>query len=162
MAQSLKREKKPAEGQALPLKDRLREDLHNGKVKNLTIKYDAGEWYAIFICEVPDQPKKPIQQIADDRISGGDMGLLQFLTLSDGSNRGYPKYLRKVEDKIKRLQRVLSRSKDSSKNFRKLALRIARLHRHVACQRKNHQNNLMATLLQRKRRACPREAGWKT
>ncbi|KPV62854.1 MAG: putative transposase [Candidatus Bathyarchaeota archaeon BA1] len=60
-----------------------------GKVRNLTIKYEAGEWYAIFICEVPDHSKRPLEQIANERIKGGDLGLLQFLTLSDGSNKDY-------------------------------------------------------------------------
>lgn len=87
-----------------------------------------------------------MEQIADDRITEGDMGLLRFLTLSDGSNKGYPQYLRKAEAKIKRLQRVLSRAKNCSKNYRKLALRIARLHHNVACRRENHQNNVVASV----------------
>jgi len=117
-----------------------------GEVRNLTIKYDAGEWYAIFICEVPDQPKKPVEQIPDEGVKGGDMGLLQFLTLSDGSNKDYPKFLRKAEARIKRLQRVLSRAKKGSRNFRKLALRLAKLHQHVRHQRENYQNQTIADL----------------
>ena len=117
-----------------------------GKVKNLTVKYEAGERYAIFVCEVPDRPKKPVEQIPNKGVKGGDLGLLQFLTLSEGSPLDYPKFLRKGEDKIKRLQRVLSKARKSSKNFRKLTLRIARLHHHVACQRLNHQNQTVANL----------------
>ena len=117
-----------------------------GKVRNLTVKYDAGKWYAISICEVPDQPKKPVEHVSDGRIKGGDLGLQQFLTLSEGSLSDYPKFLRKTESKIKDLQRVLSRAKEDSKNFRKLALRLARLHHHVACQRENHQNQTIADL----------------
>ena len=117
-----------------------------GKVKTLSIKYDAGEWYAIFICEVQDRPKKPIEEIEEDRIIGGDLGLYRFLTLSDGRSAGYPKYLRRSEEKIKRLQRILSRAKKGSKNFRRLTLRIARLHLHVRRQRENFQNQIIAAL----------------
>lgn len=117
-----------------------------GRVKNLVVKYEAGEWYAIFICEVPDKPKRFLEQVPDERIVGGDLGLLQFLTLSDGSSVEYLEFLRKTEDKIKRLQRVLSRAKKDSRNFRKLALRIARLHHHVARQRENYQNQVIASL----------------
>lgn len=117
-----------------------------GRVKNLTVKYEAGEWYAIFICELPDKSKVPIEQIPDERVKGGDLGLLRFLTLSEGSLSDYPKYLRKDEGKIKKLQRVLSRAKKGSKNFRKLALRLARLHHHVACKRENYQNQAIASL----------------
>ena len=117
-----------------------------GRIKNLTVKYDAGEWYAVFICEVPDRPKRPIEGIPEDNIKGGDLGLINFLTLSDGRSADCPEYLRRSEEKIKRLQRVLSRARMDSRNFRKLALRIARLHRRVFNQRENYQNQVIATL----------------
>ena len=28
-----------------------------GQVKTLTVKYNAGEWYAVFICKIPDREK---------------------------------------------------------------------------------------------------------
>jgi putative transposase len=117
-----------------------------GRIKNLTVKYDAGEWYAAFICELPDRPKKPVESIPEDRIRGGDLGLINFLTLSDGRSADYPEYLRGSEERIKRLQRVLSRARINSRNFRKLALRLARLHRRVFNQRENYQNQVMAGL----------------
>ena len=83
----------------------------NGRAKSLTAKHEAGEWYATFICEAPGEPKKPIEHIPDDGIKGGDLGLLRFLTLSDGSSKDYPRFLRKSEAKIKRLQRALSRAR---------------------------------------------------
>lgn len=42
-----------------------------GRIKNLTVKYYAWEWYAAFICDVPDQAKKPVESIPEDRIKGG-------------------------------------------------------------------------------------------
>ena len=118
----------------------------NGRMKNLTIKYDAGGWYAVFICELPDQPKKPIESIPEDRIKGGDLGLERFLTLSEGSLPNYPRFLRRSEEKIKGLQRVLSRAVKGSKNFRRLSFRIARLHLHVSRQREDYQNQVIAAL----------------
>jgi len=118
----------------------------NGRIKNLTIKYDAEEWYAVFICELPDQPKKPVESTPEERIKGGDLGLINFLTLSDGSSTDYPRYLRRSEEKIKRLQRVLSRAEKGSKNFRRLAFRVARLHLHVRRQREDYQNQVIAAL----------------
>jgi len=123
----------------------MHKPLH-GKVKMLTIKHEAGEWYAIFICNIPTTRKKPIEQIQETRIKGGDIGLLRFLTLSDGETINPPNYLRREENKIKRLQRVLSRAKRGSRNRRKIAFRLARLHHHVACQRENHQNQTIAGL----------------
>jgi len=118
----------------------------NGRIENLAIKYDSGEWYAAFVCELPDQPKKPVESIPEERIKGGDLGLINFLTLSDGASTDYPRYLRRSEEKIKKLQRVLSRAVKGSRNFRKLALRLARLHRHISNQREDYQNKITASL----------------
>ena len=115
-----------------------------GKVKSLTVKYEAGEWYAIFICEVPGKPK--IEHVPEEAVVGGDLGLSKFLTLSDGSPTENPKYLRRTEAKIMRLQKVLSRAQKDSKNYRKLALRIAKLHMHVRRQREDYQDKVVAEL----------------
>ncbi len=117
-----------------------------GEVKTLTVKYNAGQWYVVFACKIPDQKKTPITQIPGERIKGGDMGLIKFLTLSDATTTEPPKFLRKSEEKIKRLQRVMSRAKKGSRNKRKLALRLAKQHHHVTCQRDDHQNKTLATL----------------
>jgi putative transposase len=118
----------------------------NGRIKNLTIKYDAGEWYAVFACDVQDRPKIQLEEVPQNRIKGGDLGLHQFLTLSEGSLPNYPRFLRRSEDRIKRLQKALSRAEKGSKNFRKLSFRIARLHRRVFNQRENYQNQVIAGL----------------
>jgi len=78
------------------------------RIKNVTVKYDAGDWYVAFICELPDRPKIPLEEVPQYRIKGGDLGLERFLTLSEGSLPNYPRFLRRSEVKIKRLQRVLS------------------------------------------------------
>jgi putative transposase len=117
-----------------------------GRIKNLTVKYCAGEWYAAFICDVPDQAKKPVESIPEDRIKGGDLGLERFLTLSEGSLPNYPRFLRRSEERIKVLQRALSRVFEGSRNFRRLSFRIARLHLRVFNQREDYQNQVIAAL----------------
>ena len=117
-----------------------------GQVKTLAVKYNAGEWHVVFICKISDREKTPIESISDEQIKGGDMGLIEFLTLSDGATVEPPKFLRKSEEKIKRLQRILSRAKKGSRNRRKLALRLAKQHHHVACQRDDRQNKTVSTL----------------
>ena len=117
-----------------------------GRIKNLTVKYDAGGWYAAFICELPDRPRVQLKDVQEGRIKGGDLGLERFLTLSEGSLPNYPRYLRRSEVKIKRLQRVLSRAVKGSRNFRRLSFRIARLHLRVGRQREDYQNQVIAAL----------------
>ena len=118
----------------------------NGRTKNLTVKYDAGEWYAAFICEIPDRPRVQLEDVQQGRIKGGDLGLINFLTLSDGTSTDCPEYLRRSEDKIKGLQKVLSRAIKGSNNFKKLSLRIARLHLKVKNQREDYQDKIIAAL----------------
>jgi len=127
---------------------RIRIFMHRpveGKVKTVTVKREADGWYACFCCEANEPQKKPIEQ-AIERIVGGDLGLEKFLTLADGSSTENPQFLRQAEDKIKRLQKAFSRAKKGSINRRRLGVRLARLHLHVARQRSNEQNRIVSLL----------------
>jgi putative transposase len=117
-----------------------------GKVKTLTVKREADGWYACFSCEVVAPPRKPINQISLERVAGGDLGLKKFLTLADGSSVDAPQFLRRMEKKIKRLQKAFSRAKKGSRNRRRLGVRLAKVHLHVARQRSNEQNQVIALL----------------
>ena len=117
-----------------------------GKVKTLTVKREADGWYACFSCEADEPPKKPLWQIPIERVAGGDLGLEKFLTLADGTSEENPQFLRRMENKIKRLQKAFSRAKKGSRNWQRLSLRLARLYLHVARQRSNEQNQVIALL----------------
>ncbi len=129
-----------------------------GKVVRLTVKYEAGEWYAIFIVEKevlePDPDPNTIiddiniiDTIPDNRIKAIDLGINNFITLDDGLTIEYPKYLRNTEDKIKVLQKHLSRKKRGSRRWRRLCFRLARLHLHVKRQREDFHNKVISWLL---------------
>jgi putative transposase len=124
-----------------------------GKVVRLTVKYEAGEWYAIFIVEkevLEPNPKTIIDDIIDtipdNRIKAIDLGINNFITLDDGLTIDYPKYLRNTEDKIKVLQKHLSRKKKGSRRWRQLCFRLARLHLHIKRQREDFQNKVISWL----------------
>lgn len=51
---------------------------------------------------------------------------------SNGDNADYPKYYRKMEARLKREQRKLSKRKQGSKNREKQRLKVAKLHEKVA------------------------------
>ncbi|MCL5067387.1 MAG: RNA-guided endonuclease TnpB family protein, partial [Thaumarchaeota archaeon] len=64
---------------------RIRTFIHRpmaGRVKRLTIKHEAGEWYAIFLVEREDTMKKSVAEIPEERIRGGDIGLEKFIVLA--------------------------------------------------------------------------------
>ena len=49
-----------------------------GRIKNVTVKYNAGERYAVFVCEVPDRPKTQIEEVPQERIRGATSGCTNF------------------------------------------------------------------------------------
>jgi len=102
-----------------------------GTLKTCTIKRDAvGDWYAIFTTELPDVEKKRLRTAI-----GVDVGLEKLATLSTGETIEPPKFLIKTEEKIRILQRKLSKKKKGSENRGKTRKRLAKAHRRVVRQR---------------------------
>jgi putative transposase len=115
-----------------------------GKVKRLTIKRETdGHWYAIFITDCEPRRKKPLSKIPAARVRGVDVGLTAFAIFDDASSVKYPQFLRLSEDKLKSLQRRLSRKLKGSRLRRELSRRLARLHLHIRRQREDFQDKLV-------------------
>ena len=68
---------------------------------------------------------------------GLDVGIKEFYTDSNGDTVSNPKYLRKSEKRLKRLQRRLSKCKKGSKNRKKFQKKLAKQHLKVSRQRKD-------------------------
>ena len=115
-----------------------------GTVKSATIKQEAGgRWYVVFVShfELPD-----VAPTCESPV-GIDVGLESFLTTDDGDKVKPPKFYRKSERKLKRLQRQLSRCRKTSRNRAKAKLRIAKHHRRTANQRSDFLHKLSAKLV---------------
>lgn len=104
-----------------------------GQIKTATIKREGDQWYAVFVCEVEAQKKLPYTDLA----TGLDLGLLHFATDSSGNTIENPRYLRKSEKKLERLQKSLSRKKRRSNRRKKAVKLVAKAHRKVRNQRKD-------------------------
>jgi len=62
-----------------------------------------------------------VQPIEDFKNTTGiDMGFSQIVTLSDSIQVPNPKYLRNLENRLKKIQRKFSKTKKSSKRSRKV------------------------------------------
>jgi len=68
---------------------------------------------------------------------GIDLGLSAFAVLSDGTKIDSPRFLRRAEKKLKRLQRELSRKAKRSKNRARARIKVARQHAKVADRRRD-------------------------
>jgi putative transposase len=116
------------------VKFRKSQDI-DGQTKSATFKRGAdGHWYVTLVAEfeMPDVALPPVQE---DRVVGIDLGLKDFIVLSDGTRLKAPRFFRKGEQKLAKAQRQLSRCKKGSKRYGKARLRVARIYQHVANQR---------------------------
>lgn len=107
-------------------------DFAPAKVTRINVKYHNGKWYVNLTSEIQEAEAVEIVNKV-----GIDVGLLTFAALSDGTKIDNPKYFRKSEKKLARLQRQLSRKKKGSNNRRKAKARVTRLHDKIANQRKD-------------------------
>src|SRR5213076_1826979 len=85
-------------------------------------------------CALPIYPA-PLPGL--DTESGIDLGLSAFAVLSDGRKIAAPRFLRRAEKKLKRLQRDLSRTVKGSNNRAKARIKVARQHARVADRRRD-------------------------
>ena len=76
-----------------------------------------------------------------------DVGLKSFLTLDSGEKIEPPKFYRRAERKLKRLQRQLSRCKKTSRNRSLAKIRVAKHHRRTANQRNDFLHKTSAKLV---------------
>ncbi len=84
--------------------------------KSATFKRDAkGHWFVTLIADF-EMPDVALSQPDPAKVVGIDLGLIDFATLSDGSDPiPAPKFYRKRQRKLKRAQRTFSRRKKGSK-----------------------------------------------
>ena len=120
--------------------------------ENLTactiIKTCSGNYYASFVVEVPQTVT------IGQGVLGIDAGLTHLFTLSNGQEIQNPRHYVKSQKKLARLQRQHSRKKKGSKNREKSRLKVARLHEHIANQRKDHLHKLSTQLIRENQAIC--------
>lgn len=110
-----------------------------GDVKSATIKQDSdGHWYVTFVCHIEAEIKPSI----NNNSVGIDVGLESFVTYNSGTKVAPPKFFRKGQRKLKKLQQKFSRSKKGSNNRDKARTRVAKQHCKVKNRRKDFLHKL--------------------
>jgi putative transposase len=105
-------------------------------IKQATIVSKADGWYVSFALEDNTVPVSlPVDEIKST--IGIDVGLEKFLTTSDAESIAVPQFYRKAQTVLARRQRKLARAEKGSVNYKKQANKVARLHLHIARQRKD-------------------------
>ena len=108
---------------------KMREEVRfAGNIRSVTISRRADGWYASFHVETYFEPEVR----SDTTRVGADLGVSALATLDDGRKIPAPKPLRRYLQKLRRLNRSLSRKRRGSKNRAKAKTTLARLHRRIA------------------------------
>lgn len=113
----------------------------DGEIKTLTLKYEAGKWYACFsvAVDVPDIMPSP-------EAIGIDVGLYSFAALSTGELVSNPRNLKTGLGRLRRCQRKVARRKKGGSSRRKAVGLLQKAHAHIRNQRSDFQHKLSRRL----------------
>jgi putative transposase len=114
----------------------------DGTIKTLTIKREAGKWFACFSVEVEPSPLP-----ASVESIGVDVGLTHFATLSDGTQVANPRHARRAEAQMRRAQRRIARRRRGSAGRREAVRLFQSAQAHVRHQRADVQHKLARSLV---------------
>ena len=109
---------------------RVKIDLHreiNGTVKTMTIKRDAGKYYAIFtsVNEIEIKKKEDINPV------GIDLGLDPFIAMSDRTTIDKPKFVNARKRKLARWQKIVAKRKKGSRRREKAKTSLQKEWQHL-------------------------------
>src|SRR5699024_8619931 len=114
-----------------------------GRILNVTIRRNPSGKYFVSIlveAEVQELPKT-------DSAVGIDVGLKDFAILSDGTVYSNPKFFRRLEEKLAKAQRILSRRKKGSSNWNKQRIKIARIHEKITNARNDYLHKISTEIV---------------
>lgn len=105
------------------------------------IKDCANRYFLSFVVEV-----EPVNIDAKNQSIGIDLGIKTFAVMSNGEKAESPSY-KKLDRKVRKLQRKLARQPKDSKRRNTTRLRIAKLHNQIADTRKDFLHKLSTKIV---------------
>jgi putative transposase len=116
-------------------------------LKTLTISRTSAGRYHVSILIDDHVPEPEPVDFDENTTIGIDVGIKNFAALSSGEIIENPKFLRKSLDKLKKLQRDVSRTQKGSRNRKKAVLKLAKQHQLISNQRNDFQHKLSMRLI---------------
>ncbi|MEU5870452.1 RNA-guided endonuclease TnpB family protein [Glycomyces sp. NPDC047369] len=107
------------------------------------IKSATGKYYASFVVSLDSGEMMP----SVESEAGIDLGLKDFAVLSSGKVIENPRFFRRMERKLAKAQRALSRKNKGSANWAKTRLVVAKAHEKTRNRRDDWINQQVATLV---------------
>ena len=115
------------------------------QIKHVVIQCINQRWYACLMLELP---AVRVVHAKPEKAVGVDLGLFHLLALSDHQVVDNPRWLRQSLARLRILQRQASRRQKGSQRQRKSYAAIARLHEHIANQRRDYLHKVTTFLVQ--------------
>lgn len=103
----------------------------DARIIRATVSEHAGRWFVSVLVD-----KEPHRDLGTE-ILGVDVGIKSLAVLSDGTVFENPRALKTAEQRLRRLQKSVSRKRKGSNNRHKAVARLARQHYRVSCIRLN-------------------------
>ncbi|MBW2010150.1 MAG: transposase [Deltaproteobacteria bacterium] len=123
---------------------RMREQLRfTGKILSATVSRIADKWFVAINVQTDLTPAINKSHV----VVGVDLGVKQLATLSDGTVVEGPKPHKALLQRLRRLNKSLSRKEKGSNNWKKAKLKLSRLHMRIANIRNDAIHKLTTTLV---------------
>ena len=121
-----------------------------GKILNATISRTSTDKYFVSLC-----CKVEIEQLENINSSiGVDLGLKEFAICSNGEIYHNPKWLRKLNYRLKLEQRRLSKMIVGSNNWNKQRIKVAKIYEKITNQRKDYLHKISTKLIRENQIIC--------
>lgn len=128
-------------------------DKINGLIKSATIsRTPSGKYFVSLLVETITEPLPKTQSNI-----GIDLGLTDFIVLSDGTKVANPKFLSKLQDKLTREQKILAKRREvakadqrklsESRNYQKQKLKVAKVYERISNCRKDFLHKLSFNII---------------
>jgi putative transposase len=113
-----------------------------GRILSARISQSAGKWYV----SIQMACTETIPQATRGEVCGIDLGINRLATTSRGEITENIQAMRRAKDKLKSLQRQLSRRQKGSEKWKKTKLKIKNVHQKIVNQRRDHIHKMTTYL----------------
>ena len=129
------------------VKIKLHRDMMQGEMKTATVsRTPTGNYYINIIVENElEYPEK--QEFSHATMVGVDVGNITFVSLSNGEKIDHPKFLKSSLQRLKCLQKRVSKKVIGSNNRKKAVKRLSKIHELISNQRNDFQHKVSKRLI---------------
>lgn len=136
------------------VKARISKDLSCYEIKNITVSKSKSGKYFASICYDDLKPIPTKVPLDENQAIGLDVGIKTFLVTSEAEEIENPKFLKNNLQRLKVLQRRMSKKAKGGKNREKARIKVAKHHEKIANMRKDFLHKTSTILVKQNDTIC--------